>query len=341
MEGLGVRVGSWAQALRGCNVDDPARADPIARWLVISRACVFSMTVFSALIGVLLAAADGYYNWLLAILALAGLVAAHAANNLLNDYLDVKNGVDREDYPRARYAPHPLLGGLTTPRRLLGAVLILNLFDAAIMLILGLAAGRPWVFAFAVAGLALSVFYVAWPIKLKHRGLGELTAFLVWGPLMTGGTYYVVAGTIAPPVWLATLPYGLLVATVLVGKHIDKLQDDAALGVHSIPVLLGGRNARALNMALMVLFFLLLVALVVVGAMGFWILLTLLALPRLLLALRHYARPRPDEAPAGWTVWPLWYVGWSMLLNRRVGQLFVLGLLLNVAWAVLRARFLG
>jgi 1,4-dihydroxy-2-naphthoate polyprenyltransferase len=340
MASLGARVKSWAQALRGCNVDDPVRADPITRWLVISRACVFSMTVFSALIGVLLAAADGYYNWLLAFLALAGLLAAHAANNLLNDYLDVKNGVDREDYPRARYAPHPLLGGLTTPRRLLGAVLVLNVLDAGIMLVLGLGAGRPWVFAFALAGLALSVFYVAWPIKLKHRGLGELTAFLVWGPLMTGGTYYVVAGTITPLVWLATLPYGLLVATVLVGKHIDKLPEDAAIGVHSIPVLLGSRKARALNMALMVLFFLLLVVLVAVGALGFWILLTLLALPRLLLALRHYSRPRPDEAPLGWTVWPLWYVGWSMLLNRRVGQLFVLGLLLNVAWAALRARFL-
>ncbi|MDD3827914.1 MAG: prenyltransferase [Anaerolineae bacterium] len=341
MARLGARIGSWAQALRGCNVDDVSGADPIARWLVISRACVFAMTIFSALIGTLLAAADGYFRPGLALLSLAGLVAAHAANNLLNDYLDVKNGVDSEDYPRAQYAPHPLLGGLTTPRRLLQAILVLNLVDAAIMLYLGLAAGRPWVFAFALAGLALSVFYVAGPIKLKHRGLGELTALVVWGPLMTGGTYYVVAGIISPLTWLATLPYGLLVATVLVGKHIDKLKEDASIGVHSIPVLLGGENARVLNMALMVLFFLLLVVLVAVGAMGFWILLTLLALPHLLVALRHYARPRPDEAPPGWTVWPLWYVGWAMLLNRRVGQLFVLGLILNVVWAAIRARFLG
>jgi 1,4-dihydroxy-2-naphthoate octaprenyltransferase len=299
------------------------------------------MTVFSALIGSLLAAADGFFRPGLALLSLAGLVAAHAANNLLNDYLDVKNGVDRPDYPRAQYAPHPILGGLTTARKLLAAVLILNAFDAAVMLYLGLAAGRPWVFALAVAGLALSVFYVAWPIKLKHRGLGELTAFLVWGPLMTGGTYYVVAGSVTPEAWLATLPYGLLVATVLVGKHIDKLQEDAAIGVHSIPVLLGGRNARRLNMALMVSFFLLLVVLVAVGAMGFWILLTLLAVPRLLVALRHYSQPRPAAAPPGWTVWPLWYVGWAMLLNRRVGQLFVLGLLLNVAWAALRTQLLA
>ena len=174
---------------------------------------------------------------------------------MLNDYLDVKNGVDTPGYPRAQYSPHPILSGLTTPQTLLRAVLILNLLDAAIMVMIGLIGGRPWVFAFALAGLLLSVFYVAWPVKLKHRGLGELTALVVWGPLMTGGTYYVVAGTISPAVWLATLPYGLLVATVLVGKHIDKLRDDAAIGVRSVPVLLGEKNARRLNMALMIGFF--------------------------------------------------------------------------------------
>jgi 1,4-dihydroxy-2-naphthoate octaprenyltransferase len=329
----------WSEALRGCNVDDPARADPITRWLVISRACVFSMTIISVLIGVLLAAAQGFYHWGLALLTLVGLVAAHAANNLLNDYLDVKNGVDTEDYPRAQYSPHPLLGGLTTSRRLLQAVLLLNLLDAAIMLFLGLAAGRPWVFALATVGLLLSIFYVAWPLKLKHRGLGELTALVVWGPLMTGGTYYVLAGTTTTTVWLATLPYGLLVATVLVGKHIDKLDQDAAIGVRSIPVLLGNEGARRLNMVLMVLFFALVVALVVTGIMGFWILLSLLAVGRLVTVLRQYARPKPESPPEGWTVWPLWYVGWAMLLNRRVGQLFVLGLVLNVVWSIARVQF--
>lgn len=332
-------LNQWTEALRGCNVEDPIRADPVTRWLVISRACVFSMTIVSVLIGVLLAAAQGYYHWGLALLALVGLVAAHAANNLLNDYLDVKNGVDTEDYPRAQYSPHPLLGGLTTPGRLLQAVLLLNLLDAAIMFYLGLVAGRPWVFAFAIAGLLLSVFYVAWPLKLKHRGLGELTALVVWGPLMTGGTYYVIAGTITPTVWLATLPYGLLVATVLVGKHIDKLEQDAAIGVRSIPVLLGEEKARHLNMVLMVLFFVLVVALVVSGAMGFWILLTLLAVGRLFTVLRQYARPKPETPPEGWTVWPLWYVGWAMLLNRQAGQWFVLGMVLNVLWGSVRLQF--
>jgi 1,4-dihydroxy-2-naphthoate octaprenyltransferase len=126
-----------------------------------------------------------------------------------------------------------------------------------------------------------------------------------------------------------------------VGKHIDKRDQDAAIGVRSIPVLLGSSSARRLNMALMILFFALVVALVASGTMGVWILLTFLALGRLHTVLRQHARPKPETAPAGWTVWPLWYVGWAMLLNRRVGQLFVLGMVLNVVWGIVRARFLG
>ena len=60
----------------------------------------------------------------------------------------------------------------------------------------------------------------------KRCGLGEPGVFLVWGPLMIGGTFY--AGTGVPPgwVWVASLPYAILVplwlflaAVVLITIH--------------------------------------------------------------------------------------------------------------------------
>jgi 1,4-dihydroxy-2-naphthoate octaprenyltransferase len=44
----------------------------------------------------------------------------------------------------------------------------------------------------------------------------------------------------------------------------------------------------------------------------------------------EFRRPRPASPPEGWTVWPLWYVGWAMHLNRLAGLLLVAGLLGNV-----------
>ena len=96
---------------------------------------------------------------------------------------------------------------------------------------------------------------------------------------------------------------------------------------------------RGSRKPLLGLFFVLVVALVVSGTMGFWILLTLLAVGRLFTVLQQYARPRPETPPEGWTVWPLWYVGWAMLLNRQVGQWFILGMVLNVLWGIARAQF--
>ena len=49
--------------------------------------------------------------------------------------------------------------------------------------------------ALVTAGLFISVFYVAPPLRLKHRGLGELGVLIVWAPLMIGGSYFVAAGT--------------------------------------------------------------------------------------------------------------------------------------------------
>ena len=60
--------------------------DGVSRWLLITRASVFPMTLSSAAIGGLLAGATPDANWLYFTMALVGLVLAHAANNMINDY---------------------------------------------------------------------------------------------------------------------------------------------------------------------------------------------------------------------------------------------------------------
>jgi 1,4-dihydroxy-2-naphthoate octaprenyltransferase len=284
------------------------------------------MTFTSALIGVLLAAESGSLNPWLALLALLGLLAAHAANNLMNDWTDVRKGVDTEDYPRTQYSTHPILGGLTTMNGLLRMAMVLNLLDAAIMTVFVLIQG-PTILLFAAAGLLLSLAYTGF---LKRIALGEIAALVVWGPLMIGGTYFAITGEITSVVWLSSLPYGLIVASVLVGKHIDKQVPDASVGVRSLPVLLGDRFSLILNKATFLLFYVLVGGLVILRMTGPWVLITLLALPRLRTSWQAYSQPKPDKPPAGWSIWPLWYVGWAMFFNRRAGTLFVLGLVLNL-----------
>ena len=326
-----MRLANWKEVMDTANLSPDKDMDLVSKWLIITRAAVFTMTATSAVIGGLLAAAVADNpDWVNFALATFGLLIAHAGNNMNNDYFDLEGGVDTEDYARALYAPHPVLGGLVSQRRLGGAVLLANALDLIILIVLALRTGWPTVF-FALAGLFISFFYVAPPLKLKHHALGELGVFLVWGPLMIGGTYFVTAGSLPTlGVWLATIPYGIAVITVLMGKHIDKIEADTAKQIRTLPVVLGEKTSLRLNVALMVGFYGVVLALVLTGTLGIWLLLVVLALPRLRAVLKLYREPKPSEPPEGYTVWPLWYVSGAFYHNKRAGLLFVAGLLLNL-----------
>lgn len=319
---------NWAAVLGTQNLPKGAEMDFVSRWLLIIRASVFPMTLCSALIGGLLAAraADASFGCFL--LALAGLLVAHSANNMINDYFDVVGGVDTEGYVRTVYAPHPILSGLVSKGGLLAAILVANLVDLWILVELVERRGWP-VAVFALAGLFISVFYVAPPLQLKHRGLGEPGVAVVWGPLMIGGTYYVTTGEAPLWVFVASLPYAILVTTVLFGKHVDKHDSDKAKGIRTLPVILGKERALHWTRVMMWAYFALVGLLVLTGVVGVWCLVTLAALPRLMETLETFRKPPPDAPPPGYPLWPLWYVAWAFRLNRRAGGLFVLGLLVD------------
>ncbi len=330
MTSIGERFTTWRYVMNHANMPPGVEMDPISKWLVVTRAAVFSMTATSGLIGGLLAISTVgvTINWLYLTLSVIGLVVAHAANNMINDYFDLEGGVDTDDYVRALYAPHPILSGWLTKAQLRNAILLANAIDFAILVFLVWSVG-PWVAAFALGGLFISVFYVAPPIKLKHRGLGEPGVFVVWGPLMIGGTYYVATGTLPGWVWVASLPYAILVTTVLFGKHIDKIDADTAKGIHTLPVILGESLARRTAQALMIAFYPIVIGAALVGWIGPFVLLAVLGIPRLLEVLGQFSKPRPESSPQSYVGWPLWFVGGAFIHTRRAGGLLILGLLLN------------
>lgn len=322
------KLKSWFKIVQTGNLPAGEKMDFISRWLLITRACVFPMTLISVLVGGLLVQAAGDFSWVCFLICAFGLILAHAANNMFNDYFDFKEGLDSHSYTRGQYAPHPILDGLLTPSRLLLAALLFTAADGLIALYLTWQRG--WLVLFlALAGLFLSVFYTASPLRLKKLGLGELTVFLVWGPMMVGGTFFVTTGVLPSWVWLASLPYAFLVVTVLVGKHIDKLAADRSHQIYTLPVRLGEKRAKALNGALMIVFYLAVVALVITGILGVWTLLVFLSFPKFLKVLRAYRQPPPETAPPGFPIWPLWYVAWAMVFIRQAGLFFLLGLALQ------------
>lgn len=298
----------------------------LRRYLIAVRAAVLPLTLFSCLFGGLLALpwtpAEG---WRL-LLATVALLFAHAAGNLLNDQLDWVLGVDRDRYFRARYGAHPLAHELMHP---IGHVLLLAL-TASVALGLGIwlcrSAGTPawWL---AGIGVLLSVFYT-WP--LKRMALGELAIFLIWGPLLVGGVYWLVSGDWGPEILLLSMLFGLGPTVVVLGKHADKRADDAARGIRTLPVVLG----PVWGPGVMVL-----AALLQVGgglgwavATGGWAyLLLLVALPALLGLIRVGLRRRPTARPKRFpaAIWPLWYGAAAFRFARASSVALVAAALLD------------
>jgi 1,4-dihydroxy-2-naphthoate octaprenyltransferase len=289
----------------------------------------------AAIIAGLLAVAARRFDALAFVLVLAGYVAAHMISNLSNDYFGYKRGHDTPDSPRMRYTVHPLASGVLDTHTLLVGLAIVSAIGLSITAFFVVERGWAAV-AFAAAGIALLFLYDAAPVPLKSIGLGEPAVFLVWGPLMIGGGYAMIAGEISLGAFYASVPYGLGVMSILVGKHIDQMDFDRGKQIRTLPVLIGERAARALNVATVVLIYAATAALIVLGLLTPFVAVIVVAFPRAWRAIKLMRQPRPANAPDGYVGWPLWYHRACLVHNRLFGWMYILGLAGGAAWPGLR-----
>jgi 1,4-dihydroxy-2-naphthoate octaprenyltransferase len=305
--------------------------DPVSKWLIATRSAVTSVTLYSCAIAGLLAWRDQYFSFLPWLIVTVGLFIAHGTNNLLNDYTDFSRGVDTDNYFRTQYGVHPLVQGFWTKPQQLKWFYI----SGVLAFLSGVFALFYTGFSPAVIGLfafgALVLLFYTWP--LKYLGLGELCIFLIWGPILAAGVYIVLARGWTDNVWyvaLAGVPLGLSIVSINIGKHIDKVSEDRKKVVGTLPVRIGEKAARYLNIAVLVLIYLVIVFLVF-GSHYFTpvMLIVFFAGKRLMYAVGVLTKPRPAEPPKEWPGWPTWFSGFAFYHNRMFENLLLLGVFLD------------
>jgi 1,4-dihydroxy-2-naphthoate polyprenyltransferase len=325
---------AWVGAFTGfypAQADEFGHLDPVTRFLYAARSVILVISAQSAVMAGLLAATDRRFKVLPFVLVFVGYVVLHAISNLSNDYFGYRRGHDTADSPRRRYTLHPIASGAVTPRLLGGGLVVLALVSVAIAAYFVALRGWPAVWL-AVVGAVLLYAYDAAPRALKELGLGELAAFVVWGPLMIAGGYFVITGHWSGAAWAASVPPGLGVMSILVGKHIDQRSFDTDHHQRTLPVLLGERTARRMNQTAVAGMYVVSLVAVLAGALTPFVALVLVAAPRAWKALQVMGRPAPVEPPAGYVGWPLWYHRVCLVHNRAFGWLYIAGLALGAAF---------
>jgi len=324
-----MNIAMWRKALQvipHVSSDEWKKLDVISKWLISTRAAVLIMTFLSGAFAGIFAFRDGKFEGVKWLLLTLGLIFSHATNNLLNDYTDYNRGVDQDNYYRAQYGPQPLVHGLMTKHQHLTYAGV----TGAIALVFGLilvAMTNLWTLLLLALGVFFVLFYT-WP--LKYIALGEIAVLLVWGPLMIGGGYYVITGGWSWMVVLASLPYALGVTGVIFGKHIDKYEMDKERRIHTLPVVIGERNARITLMVMLILQYVLTLVLVIMGYYTLVMAAVVLAIPTLRRIWPMFRAPKPAEKPADYPdVWPNFFVAAAFLHNRSFGIWFMLALIVD------------
>jgi 1,4-dihydroxy-2-naphthoate octaprenyltransferase len=242
-------------------------------WFLAARPA--SLT--ASTVPVLLGAAWAFYekipaDWRLLPLIWLAALSVHAATNLVSEYFDYIKGNITLGSSRV------IVEGLLSPRQVLIGGLVMFAVTAAVGLVFVALRGWP-ILAIGTVGMLGGYFYTATPVGYKYFGLGDILVFVLMGPLMVIGSYFVLTGTYNHNVLLISLPIGCLVAAILSGNNLRDMLPDHQAGITTTAGMLGHQWAKVEYCALDISAYLITAVLVAAGVLPAWSLITALSIP--------------------------------------------------------------
>lgn len=245
-------------------------------WLAAARPFSFTASMTPVFLG---AALVPYLQqtgrWMLFPLIVPASLFIHAATNMVSEYFDYQKGVDRPD---THGGSRVLVNKLLSPKQVFIGGLVLFGVTACIGLVFIAVHGWP-ILLLGLTGILGGFFYTAAPVGYKYLGLGDLMVFILMGPLMVIGSFYVLTGVWQNDVLLISLPVGCLVAAILSGNNLRDILHDTQAGINSTASVLGHRLARIEYSILVIAAYALTAGMIAFGVLPLWSLLTLLTVP--------------------------------------------------------------
>ena len=302
----------------------PVKPRLAAGWLALrtTRLPFLTATIVPVVLGIVIAARQGAFDLVTAVLTVIGASIVQLGLNVANDVFDTVQGADDANVTPTQFSggSRVIQYGLVSLRRMAGLAALFYGLAGVVGIVLLALRGSPALLAIGVVGFIVSIGYTAPPLKLVYRGLGEIAVAVGFGPLMLVGAYVVqTRGTVSWEPVVASLPIALLVALILYVNEIPDRRGDARAGKRTLPVRLPKESVIAGYRIAAIAAYVILVAGVVAGLLPIPTLLALLTIP-LALQVSRGLEPNYDNPYALMAV-----MGVNVKLHLYAGLLVLAG----------------
>jgi 1,4-dihydroxy-2-naphthoate octaprenyltransferase len=245
--------------------------------LFIRASRPFSLTasIIPVVLGGILALKESNFNLGYFILSIIAIVFMQASVNLLNDHDDFINKVDTKE---SHGSSGVVVEGLLTLKEVYRSGIILLVLGCSIGLFLAYNVGR-MIFILGIVGALCGYFYTGKPLMLKYRGLGAPLVFIIFGPLMTLGGYYLQMQKFTLQSFFISIPTALLTTAILHANDIRDIKHDKKAGIKTLSINIGYKNAQTIYSSLIVFSYISLVIMIIFKYIPYLSLMCLLTVP--------------------------------------------------------------
>lgn len=256
----------------------------LKEWFMVTRPWGYALSIMPAVLAVAYVFFENSVtpldvNWWYGILAVIASPILQAGGNMMSDYYDYKNNVDRkETYGSSRM----LVNKQFEPKEVywfsISMMVIGNIIG--IYLLLNTSYHLLWI---GLAGIIGSYFY----FFMKYRALGDLNIFIIYGQLISLGTYLVMTNLLSWKILLVAAAPGLMIVAVLHANNTRDIKHDSVAKIKTAAMIFGIKGSIIYYAVLMLGAYLLIALCVIFGIQHCASLIIFISLPMALKLIKQ------------------------------------------------------
>lgn len=198
----------------------------IKHYIEAARLRTLPLSISGIVVGSFIAASQGFFNWIICILALLTTIGFQIISNFANDYGDGVKGTDNLD----RVGPERVIqSGVITPKQLLRSIkisIVLTLIIAISLIYVSFGKDDFFnlfiFFLLGIASITAAIKYTMGKKAFGYSGFGDLVVLLFFGLLSVCGSYYLYTKHLDYKVFLPAFSIGFLSIGVL---NLNNMRD--------------------------------------------------------------------------------------------------------------------